>query len=336
MHYSEIESNRFNFRIFRDEDTDIRPELLKAGLIKNDADILILRIPAQAQKQLHKLNETGLPYILADSLVEYNISTENLAPVTLANPIELVECRQEEEDKFRHMDAMIDRTFDSYPNHYFANQYLTETGSRAGYKEWVRDCHDEKGITWLLYVNGSPAGFFSGRFQDNDVFVAGPGAILPEFEGKLVYLDCIKTIPFLLREKGIKICKTATQSNNLVVQKQWLLAGLSLSNAIVTVHLNPLYHKATAGMTKTGLYPEQADLAPGSWVMEVLKEEGIFTTGQIQNFDQTWYQKPVKNETYTFRISEPIAQRNSSHCTVSVCLLAKENDLIAFFQIVLT
>ena len=61
MIYSELESKRFNARIFRDKISEIKIRDFQQELISNDVDIAIIRIPSGKLDLLAKLDIIGFP-----------------------------------------------------------------------------------------------------------------------------------------------------------------------------------------------------------------------------------------------------------------------------------
>ncbi len=251
MNFSKLDSDRFQLNIFRDNYEQLPADLLNQ-LIENKVDIGILRLNTKEQATLNLLDNMGLPFIVADTLVEYIAKTSAPKELKLLNKdIEVLEAHTEAD--WKEVDRMVELCFSNYSNHYFSNPYLSKIGNIEGYKEWSRNCSGDKGVTYIVKSNSVAAGFFSIGFK-GDLADGGPGGIIPAFEGSGLYLDFHKMLPQLIFQKGLKKLKTSTQIQNTLVQRQWNMSGWMLSHSWVTLHVNTFIQEAMKGSNTSSNY----------------------------------------------------------------------------------
>ena len=243
--YSIDESKTFNFNIYRYNGKLIPyvDDFLKE-ILQNKADIVIMRIPSNCQNELSILDDFGFEYYLADTLIEYTFKIKsNYSPNRLNyNTIEYDLVNNFE--KLNIAKNILKEVFNNYSNHYVSNPYLKTNSSIKIYNKWLEDCFEKNGLIFLAKFKGKYAGFFSGNIK-NDIFIGGPGGVLPSFEGEGIYLDAHIYLPYILTTQyNISKCRSGTQVQNHVVQKQWSLLNWSLTYSWLTIHINTFINKA--------------------------------------------------------------------------------------------
>lgn len=80
LDFSEIESKRFGLKIYRGSIENIEPAEIIDFTLKEGVDVTIFRIPCEKHDCLEKLDRTGLPYMIADVLVYYQMDLNNYRP----------------------------------------------------------------------------------------------------------------------------------------------------------------------------------------------------------------------------------------------------------------
>lgn len=315
MYHSAVDSNRFNFNIYRDVIEEISPALWQE-LFSKKVDVAILRLASKKQHELHLLDQLGIPFIVADTLVEYSIRS-NTKEVKLMNEHMNVYEPKDEND-WKAVDMMVEKCFGAYSNHYYSNPYLDKTGNIEGYKEWVRACSKDNGVTFIVEHDGNKAGFFSLQFKDG-IAHGAPGGIIPQYEGAGLYLDFHKILPSLIAKKGLKMLRTSTQVQNLTVQRQWTMSGWNFTSSALTLHLNTFIDKALKGKEISCAFTHNnlvdflnSQLAGQSFQQMRVKEMMALEQGAI----------------YDIFISAPIENVSSSGTCTSV-LITKDEKLIA-------
>ncbi len=240
LSYSELESRRFGLRVFRGHLQEIRDKDLLSFLVKERADVVIFRIPAEERAQLQRLDRMGFPYLIADDLVYYTADLAKWKPADLRNTdMEFRPCTPVDEET---LNGLVAEIFVNYTNHYHANPFLDKKDILEGYKEWARNhiaaSHPDK-MTWLVYRGGHAIAFATCAFHE-----AGCEGVLygvkAEHSGGGVYGDLIRFTQRYFRDQGMTTMKVSTQVQNYAVQKVWAREGFYLSHSYITVHINPL------------------------------------------------------------------------------------------------
>lgn len=243
LHYSPLESARFGLRIFRGSADTLDHTALLAELREKKIDTAILRLPAKAIGDLVGLDRLGLTPIVADTLVHYARDLGGYQPRPVRNPT--LELRRAGPADRALLDGMVRRIFDDYPNHYRANPLFSRQAILDGYAEWACQHIDTAAtITWLVVVNGEPAGFSCCRIDNAAARAHGVlNGILPDASGRGYYRDMLRQMLAYFAGRQIKNFAISTQVHQLAVQRVWSDEGLRLCNAENTIHINALLGK---------------------------------------------------------------------------------------------
>jgi hypothetical protein len=239
--YSINESSILNYNLYRytgKKMPDI--SILENEIIQNQADIVILRFPSSCQDELFLLDNLAFNYYLADTLIEYTFKIkDNYIPKRLCDTTNIHYEIVDNVEKLEITKKLLHEIFINYSNHYSSNPFLKTDDSIEIYIKWLDDCFLKNGLIFLCKFKNQYSGFFSGNIN-NDIFIGGPGGVLPTFEGEGIYLDAHIYLPSILKSKyNINKCRSGTQIQNHVVQKQWSLLNWSLTYSWITVHVNP-------------------------------------------------------------------------------------------------
>jgi acyl dehydratase/GNAT superfamily N-acetyltransferase len=239
INYSDVESNRFNLKIFRAKLEDVKQGILKKELINNNADLLILRLPS-ANKSLHsKLLNIGFDVIHADTLVYYtvNLTTYEVKPLRNDITFEIID-----DSNISVLKEIIPIIFQDYQNHYFSNPILDKGKITEGYIEWASSYYNQDGkISWLVKKDGQVAGFATCSCDDENKESEGVlYGVMPNFAGKGIYSDMIKYTQQFFKDGGYRSMWVSTQIQNYSVQKAWLNEGFFLKKSFETYHINAL------------------------------------------------------------------------------------------------
>lgn len=239
MEYSEKESSRFRKRIFRCSADGFKSSKIKDSLIKNDVDVLILRLPSSSIDDHFKLKNTGFPYLHVDTLVCYQASLRRHEINATRNDIELEILTESKRDKLKKLIPII---FDSYKNHYYSNPIFEPDKIKEGYVEWAESyIASEDKISWLVRVDGELAGFATCSYDEESNECEGVlYGVLPEFSGRGVYSDIIRLTQSYFKEKDFSHMWVSTQIQNYAVQKVWLREGFCLKKSYETYHVNSM------------------------------------------------------------------------------------------------
>lgn len=238
LEYSPVESCRFGMNVYRGIVDQIDQRLILANIISEKVDIAILRLPADQQAQLSRFDEVGLPYIVADTLVYYDVDlTSNSIKELINKDLSFIECSAKHE---KILDSLVDKIFKGYTNHYNSNPFLPNSDILEGYKEWARSfiiASNSGKKAWIVKCGENYIGFACCAYDDFKCTAVLYG-ILPEASGKGVYGDLIRFTQKYFKEKQYKLMEISTQIQNYASQKVWAREGAVLKKAYITVHVN--------------------------------------------------------------------------------------------------
>lgn len=238
MNYSEIESKRFGLRVVRGqvERLDLDALLLEIDTLR--ADVAMVRVPVTKQYTIPSLEALGIPCICADTLVSYKCNLASYEPQPLRNPhLEYVRC---DESHHAELDALVDKCFKNYTNHYYSNPVLDKSDILSGYKEWARTYAMGNGPSqkcWIVRRAEKILGFATCHF-DGTKCEGVLYCVVPEASGIGLYSDLIRFTQSHFKSAGFRMMTVSSQIQNYTVQKVWALEGFRLAGAEVTLHLN--------------------------------------------------------------------------------------------------
>lgn len=239
LKYSPIESRRFGLRIYRGVLDDINPKEILSTILKQNIDVAIISIPAERQDSLSCLQEIGIPYLIADTLVYYYVDLKTHKPRKPRNSnLEFIKFYPEH---FEILDKLISEIFSGYKNHYTSNPFLSADLIEA-YKEWARSyvTNDTNGrYGWLVKRASQFIGFATCASEGKESEIVLNG-VIPSAAGMGVYGDLIKYLQQFFKSNGYSVMKVSTQVHNYAVQKVWSREGFIMKQAFVTVHINSL------------------------------------------------------------------------------------------------
>jgi|GEM_PF-1547019 len=252
LSYSGVESRRFGMRVFRGHLDSIDPAQLLAVIVEQEVDLAILRLPAARQHQVAQLRKTGLPYIIADTLVYYSLDIKAYMPVALRNQ-DLVFIQAGVED-LDLINTLVEITFSDYTNHYTSNPYINKQDILNGYQEWAASflADDDAKLAWLVQRGNKVIGFATCSCEGD----TGEGVlygVIPGEAGQGVYTDIIRFTQQQFKAQGLSRMIVITQIQNMAVQRVWSREGFTLSNAEITIHIISLLNKSALSVCMDNL-----------------------------------------------------------------------------------
>lgn len=249
MTYSNLESKRFGMRVFRGKINEISEKQVLSNIIENEVDLAILRVPASKQYQIERLDKTGFPYIVADTLVYYSVDLNKYIPRPIENlDLVFVKCGYAEIEK---LCFMVENSFSAYTNHYTSNPYINREIMLDGYKEWACSFilnNDNKHFAWLVKEGAQIIGFATCSCNRE----IGEGVLYgvhPSAAGKGIYTDIIRFTQQFLKNMGCSKMIVSTQIQNMTVQRVWTREGFNLNDAYITIHINSFFNLSLEKVT---------------------------------------------------------------------------------------
>ncbi|GAA0374265.1 hypothetical protein GCM10009530_25970 [Microbispora corallina] len=205
------------------------PEVREA-VARSEADVVILRYPAEHVGWFAGLTALGRTAVLADTLVYWRLRAgEGRAPepvphLAAGGPLGADEVR-----------AFVRETFAAYGNHYAANPLLDPAAASEGYVEWAlmsaaRDAcvvvRGAAGVQALATVEEDGA--------RTEILLAG---VAPAAQGRGVYAHLLREVEDRAVSRGAAEIVISTQGHNTRVQRAWARYGFEPVHTLVTVHL---------------------------------------------------------------------------------------------------
>jgi ribosomal protein S18 acetylase RimI-like enzyme len=236
--YSEIESKRFGYRIFRGMINELNAEELKELILNNSVDITIVRIKSETKAFHHLISSLGFDYIHADTLVYHKADLTKIRVNSLNNNVEYVKI---DSSNINILKEIVPSIFEGYQNHYFSNPFIDKKEIQEGYTDWASSfLREEEGkISWYLKIEGHISGFVTCSFDKSASFGEIVfGGILPQFSGHGLYSDFIRHCQLFFQRMGLKEVLVSTQTQNYAVQKVWAREGFRMSHSYETYHIN--------------------------------------------------------------------------------------------------
>ncbi|OYD17465.1 hypothetical protein CH330_00040 [candidate division WOR-3 bacterium JGI_Cruoil_03_51_56] len=244
MKYSDIETKRFGFRIYRGVVNDVNEKAILSAILENGVDIAILRVPSQRQFQIPRLERIGFPYLVADTLVRYRVDLAKYEPKSLRNRnLDFVQCLPEHAAP---LGILVKSIFANYTNHYFSNPLLDRKDILAAFEDWALryiGSDNEGRICWLVKQGDEYVAFATCAFDENLCEGVLYG-VKSSASGRGIYGDLIKFTQRYFKNKGYSAMSVSTQVQNLAVQRVWSREGFKLSNSFATVHINSLLSRS--------------------------------------------------------------------------------------------
>ncbi|GAA4584411.1 hypothetical protein GCM10023194_24300 [Planotetraspora phitsanulokensis] len=235
IHESPRESARFGRSVERltapldAEDSFIA---VREAVRESDADIIVLRYPAQYVAWFAQLITLGRTAILADSLTYWRVRAgEGRAPDPSKN------LRTTGTVCPATTKALIADMFARYGNHYLANPLFEIGDALAGYQEWAQRSVDE-GRCLALWEREVDDALGLATLDETalrtEILLAG---IVGKAQGRGLYAHLLKGVEDRTLARGAAEVVISTQGHNTRVQRAWARYGFEPVCTLLTVHL---------------------------------------------------------------------------------------------------
>lgn len=233
--HSSLDSSRFSIAVERAHFTDSVPTAAALEAIAaSSAELIIARLPAGSCAIPNALLQRGEKLIHADTLVYYEANLPASSGKMAAN------VRRAHTTDLEAIRTIAAAAFQNYRAHYAANPLLPAEKILHGYIEWAQsraDPTDTSNATWLVLDGEEAAGFATCDIQ-GDVVEIVLNAVHPAFEKRGHYGTLLRHLLDHYAVKGHTQLRISTQIWNYTVQRQWSRAGLMLTHAYDTFHID--------------------------------------------------------------------------------------------------
>ena len=246
LRFSPLESARFGLRVFRGSPEAIDAPRIAEEIERERVDVAILRVPAPATEGVGAIEREGLKPILADTQVVYGVDLVGYERPALDPSIALRTATRRDAALLAEMARSI---FAGYESHYCANPLFAPDKILEGYAEWAArhvDA-DDGSAAWLVEHDGELAGFSCYRIDVDGTAIGVLNGVLPGARGRGVYRGMLASMLERFAERGLARFEIATQTHNDVVLRVWIRSGFTLRAECLTIHINALRGRRTAG-----------------------------------------------------------------------------------------
>lgn len=240
--HSKVESDRFNMNIYRYSGEKFDNQTLKKEIIRNNIDILILRVSSLTKNNHYKLSSLGFPFLHADTLVYYSVLLKKNKNISLNNKD--LTFKTVDVSNVHELKKMIPLIFRGYKNHYYSNPAFEHKKINEGYIEWAtsfKNDNSENRLAWLVLDKGITVAFATCSYRlDTNECEGVLYGVLPQHTGKGIYSDMIRFTKNYFANKGFKKMWVSTQIQNYAVQKVWQKEGFKINKSLETYHINSM------------------------------------------------------------------------------------------------
>ncbi len=243
---SEDEGNILGYRIARGDLNSLHSiELLQESLKEERIDVLKLSVRDSPENLYTLLDQLGLPYYVLGIVIEYkaNFQRNNLIPYR-NDSVEFTEYTGESEVDFT---GLVKKIFATTPASYFINPGLEHVQNKenqlhclASYINTLNKSLRKNHYSHLINFKGKSVGFITS-YKEGNGGAATYAGLLPEFQGKGLYLDLVSFIQNHGKSIGQKWGMAYAQIQNTVVQKTFHRQGLRPNGYLLNLHINSFY-----------------------------------------------------------------------------------------------
>lgn len=233
---SPLESSRFGLSFSRIDvpigvATPEALDLVTSALDEDEADIVVVRHPADRVDWFARLRRGRRDLIAADTLVYWRLLVGNGRSPAEAAGITADVRRPAPE----LVDELVTDMFRGYGNHYLANPLLDPAAALAGYVEWGRHSVVDGSAVVLDRVGTGAVGLATIHTSDavTEIQLAG---IRQNAQRRGLYPHLLAGCEHLARDSRSELLVISTQAHNAGVQRAWSRYGFEPVGAVSTVH----------------------------------------------------------------------------------------------------
>lgn len=241
--YSPIDSHRFNLKIYRMHAVRIDGDRLRNDIIRHEMDTAIIRINSRNLSSLDSLIKTGMPFMVADTLIYYHLNLDKHKAKPLFNPeLKFIAAHLEHHPI---LNRVVKNAFSSYSNHYRNNPIFNDKLVDVGYQDWVNSyaVKDANKRCLLVSLKGEYVGFITFKIIDKMTIEGVLYGVLTNYRRQNIFKDIIQNLINYALANGYKYIRAICQIENTNTQRVWLSQGFRPLSAINTIHINAMLSK---------------------------------------------------------------------------------------------
>ncbi|MEV6867975.1 GNAT family N-acetyltransferase [Streptosporangium subroseum] len=232
---SPLESARFGCSVERltvSAGTGAPFSTVREAVLESEADVIVLRYPAEHVGWFAGLTALGRTAVFADSLVYWCLVAGRGRAPEATGDLEVTE--RVTPSAVRESILGI---FSAYGNHYLANPLFDPADALAGYREWALRSAAEGGCLALRERDtGEVVGLatLSERDRRTEILLAG---VISRAQGRGRYAHLLAAVEGRALARGADEVVISTQGHNTRVQRAWARYGFEPVQTLLTVHL---------------------------------------------------------------------------------------------------
>jgi hypothetical protein len=240
LQYSEIESKRFNLRVFRGSPVNSNIDEILHIIEKEQVDVAIMRLPTKEQHMLAQLSTLPFQVIVADTVLTWSCDMR-ISPPSPLRSSRLVVRRATADDR-PVLQEMVELVFKNHPTHYRSNLLFDSQLVQAGYEEWAFSylyATEAEKACFLFYIDDKAVAFSTIALHEK----AGEGVLFgarPDAATPGLYGDMVRHAMQYMLDHGRRWATGTTQVQNHGVLRLWVREGFLPSESHYTIHINTL------------------------------------------------------------------------------------------------
>lgn len=232
---SELDSRRFGLEVYR---TTLQGAAELERLLTLDAEcgaeLLMVRVPTTRLEWVQRLERAGA--FLCDTLAYWGCSQMEFRPS--GRKVKGSSIRVATTDDVSIVRSLSLASFAGFSGHYHADPRLDSQAATEGYAAWAASLvESSESLVFLASVDDVPLGFLAATLdaeQQGEIVLNG---VAPAGRGQGLYAALVDEAASQLFRRGATRITSSTQVGNLVPQRVWSRCGLTLEQAVHTLHL---------------------------------------------------------------------------------------------------
>ncbi|MFI7443335.1 GNAT family N-acetyltransferase [Nonomuraea indica] len=205
-------------------------DAVREAVLRSDADVVVLRYPAERIGWFAGLTALGRTAVFADSLVYWRLPAgRGRAPEPAAGLV------AEPTRDTAAVEGLVADIFAAYGSHYLANPLFDAAAALAGYQDWaLRSAEADRCLTLRDDARMLALATLEEDAGRTEILLAG---VVSGCQGRGLYAHLLKAVEDRTLARGATEVVISTQGHNTRVQRAWARYGFEPVQTILTAHL---------------------------------------------------------------------------------------------------
>jgi len=235
---SELDTQRFGFKIAKVNDFKEEPEEIINFLKHNGVKLILSKIPTENLEIINKLEVLG--FVLKDIQVtyKYDLNKNTLKEKEVSENLII---RKSTLDDIESLQEIANNSFLNY-GHYANDAKLDKMKCRDIYSDWIKRSCEDKNVADKVFVaesNGELAGFLAFKIfkQDDKTYAASTlGAVSVKFRNLNVFRVLTLEALYWGKEIGLDWEEHNVLATNYPVNTSFVKSGFLIYKSFITLH----------------------------------------------------------------------------------------------------